>query len=200
MKQPNLPKDRTEIMQPEKKLCKQCGKEIPETRRATAKFCSLRCQRINSSIRRIGYIAKRVHGIQKYKSDVLCAYDSKCAICGWRMSDKLVSCKTGVQYSYGNEIHHIVPVCEGGKDRFDNLILLCPNCHKMAHAEIISRNELKRIVHIHTLVQTMKANQIAAITACTQSIAAEIFSTKKRGRKHDHETVARAVRDGDRHA
>lgn len=31
------------------------------------------------------------------------------------------------------EKHHIIPVQYGGLDILDNLILLCPNCHKLAH-------------------------------------------------------------------
>lgn len=30
-------------------------------------------------------------------------------------------------------MHHTVPVSRGGSDGFDNLILLCPNCHAIAH-------------------------------------------------------------------
>ncbi len=33
------------------------------------------------------------------------------------------------------EIHHIVELSEGGKTEFDNLIVLCPNCHTRVHRE-----------------------------------------------------------------
>lgn len=32
------------------------------------------------------------------------------------------------------QIHHIKPVSLGGGDHLDNLLLLCPNCHKFIHA------------------------------------------------------------------
>lgn len=28
------------------------------------------------------------------------------------------------------EVHHLVPVCKGGSNTPDNLVALCPNCHK----------------------------------------------------------------------
>ena len=31
------------------------------------------------------------------------------------------------------QVHHIVPVSEGGKDEHANLILLCSSCHTMVH-------------------------------------------------------------------
>jgi len=38
--------------------------------------------------------------------------------------------KTGEPYL---EIHHIVPLSKGGKDCIDNVIALCPNCHRKRH-------------------------------------------------------------------
>lgn len=37
------------------------------------------------------------------------------------------------------EIHHIVPREFGGTNEEDNLIILCPNCHRRAHLEIGKR-------------------------------------------------------------
>ena len=31
------------------------------------------------------------------------------------------------------EAHHMVPLSEGGLDRADNVAILCPNCHTLAH-------------------------------------------------------------------
>ena len=42
------------------------------------------------------------------------------------------------------EIHHIVPVSEGGSGELDNLIMLCPNCHKKADYGVITREELRK--------------------------------------------------------
>src|SRR5574343_250313 len=34
------------------------------------------------------------------------------------------------------EVHHIIPTYKGGLDTYDNLVLLCPNCHAIRHLEI----------------------------------------------------------------
>ena len=52
---------------------------------------------------------------------------------------------------HGLHYHHIVPVSDGGNGNTDNIILLCPNCHKMAHAGLISDDELRK--HTYTKEQ-----------------------------------------------
>jgi len=47
--------------------------------------------------------------------------DIGCSICGWKES----SC----------DIHHIHEKCNGGKNDTSNLIILCPNCHRICHVE-----------------------------------------------------------------
>lgn len=41
-----------------------------------------------------------------------------------------VSKKTGAPYL---EVHHILPLAEGGLDSRENVLALCPNCHKKRH-------------------------------------------------------------------
>ena len=42
------------------------------------------------------------------------------------------------------EIHHIDEISEGGETSFDNLIVLCPNCHTRVHREgVPTKTELK---------------------------------------------------------
>lgn len=31
------------------------------------------------------------------------------------------------------EVHHIVPAYKGGKDKLDNILMVCPNCHRELH-------------------------------------------------------------------
>lgn len=31
------------------------------------------------------------------------------------------------------EVHHVVPLSQDGEDRLDNVLALCPNCHRKAH-------------------------------------------------------------------
>jgi hypothetical protein len=41
------------------------------------------------------------------------------------------------------EVHHILFVEEGGRDTYDNLIALCPNCHTMVHNGRIDKKALR---------------------------------------------------------
>ncbi|WP_197704010.1 HNH endonuclease [Cohaesibacter sp. ES.047] len=41
------------------------------------------------------------------------------------------------------DVHHIVFVEQGGKDAYENLIALCPNCHRMTHQGKIDRKALR---------------------------------------------------------
>ena len=54
-----------------------------------------------------------------------------CAICGWN----ICSC----------DGHHIIPVKEGGEHILTNIIMLCPNHHRMARCGLISKSELKEL-------------------------------------------------------
>jgi len=52
-------------------------------------------------------------------SKVLKRLKASCSNCGWGEA----SC----------DLHHIVPKSKGGDDTDDNLTVLCPNCHRLAH-------------------------------------------------------------------
>ena len=63
-------------------------------------------------------------------------FDDKCAICGWGLPG----------FPGGsNVVHHIVEVADGGSNEQENLILLCPNCHKTVHAGLLDRDDVKAI-------------------------------------------------------
>ena len=44
------------------------------------------------------------------------------------------------RYVKGDEVHHIVPVLEGGTNDVDNLMNLCKKCHAEVHAELGTRS------------------------------------------------------------
>ena len=41
------------------------------------------------------------------------------------------------------DVHHMVPVAKGGTNAEDNLIVLCPNCHRLAHRYKLSVRQLR---------------------------------------------------------
>ena len=47
-----------------------------------------------------------------------------CSICGWNEA----SC----------DVHHIIPRKQGGTNDNSNLTILCPNCHRKAHENLIT--------------------------------------------------------------
>ena len=127
-------------------VCLQCGAPLPADYGNARKYCSTKCKRAAGlTDGRLGHIKDMNNRMSKVKDYVYQAYDYKCAICGWQLEDHPVKGKSGWLHSRGCEIHHIVPVAEGGNDSAQNLILLCPNCHKAANEGLIEAEDLKNL-------------------------------------------------------
>jgi predicted restriction endonuclease len=62
----------------------------------------------------------------KIRSQVLSIADGRCECCG----ELGFICENGDRYL---ETHHIVGVAERGPDSVDNIIAVCPICHRKAH-------------------------------------------------------------------
>lgn len=63
-------------------------------------------------------------------SDFKAGNKARCEVCKWRPPEALREVAGGVGLLHG---HHVVPVACGGADHPDNLILVCPTCHTIAH-------------------------------------------------------------------
>lgn len=157
-------------------LCLQCGEKFTYTvkKGTKRKYCSLSCQRragINAKN------AKNKNRVSDYShkgylsKTIINRYNGKCAICGWRATNELIETNRGIQYTYGNEIHHIIPVSQGGKATEENLILLCPNHHKQAHLGVLDIKTLQQ--HIIS-PPTVEENQAMSNNAVDR-ISASIF-------------------------
>lgn len=57
---------------------------------------------------------------KKYRSRILKLISDKCEICGFSFQPIL-------------QVHHIIPLSEGGGNELDNLSVLCPTCHHQIH-------------------------------------------------------------------
>ena len=53
----------------------------------------------------------------------------KCSMCKWDQTTL--------------DTHHIIEKSKGGTDEHDNLISLCPNCHRKAHEKQFTKEELR---------------------------------------------------------
>ena len=124
-----------------KKVCSICGIDISHKLSNSATKCE-KCSRIPTDKMR-ETISKRSKSIRTIKNDILRAYNHSCAICGWKITDD--NGEKCFQQA-GCEIHHINPVSNGGKDVYENLILLCPNHHKQADYGIITKDVLKSYI------------------------------------------------------
>ena len=159
------------------RACAVCGELIPLTRPGNnTKYCSLKCLRASEKLSRIDYIKTRTARRQKIAYDVYAAYKHKCALCGWQVTSELLKLKGKWQYAYGNEIHHIIPVQEGGTDNWDNVILLCPNHHKAADLGLIDQETLRK--HTRPLERT-EAEIEEAKSKCAAVVAAAIFGAEE---------------------
>ena len=156
------------------KKCVICGAEITGKYSNNRKYCSEACIRKHDATKYQDRITKRAKNINKVAHSVYRAYNSSCAICGWRATDELIISKGKIQYAYGNEIHHITPIAEGGRETADNIILLCPNHHKQADLGILSREELRK----HTKTIDFSEEEIDQIKSkCADAIATLIFDS-----------------------
>jgi len=57
-----------------------------------------------------------------------------CELCGWNEATR--------------DIHHIVPVSQGGTNTLCNIIVLCPNHHRMVHKNLISQEALNKALKL----------------------------------------------------
>ena len=66
----------------------------------------------------------RCNTVKRFK-DGAHRHEAICEVCGWYMPG---GC------NHMTEVHHVVMVSQGGTDDDSNLMWLCPNHHRLAHA------------------------------------------------------------------
>ena len=74
------------------------------------------------------YIQRTIN-IAPFKRANLGSGMASCTACGWQPPSFL----TDGHKRFFLNIHHLVPVADGGNDEDENLIILCPNCHSLAN-------------------------------------------------------------------
>lgn len=100
-------------------VCDKCGKKFTSDirLRKDRKKCCDNCKRkvvhYKEDFSSITDLSKRTI------SKILKRANKECQLCGWNES----SC----------DIHHIIPRKDGGSNDTKNLIVVCPNCHRILH-------------------------------------------------------------------
>lgn len=111
------------------KICKQCARDFTSVSN-NASFCSNICKQRN-------YRQRSKHDSFSIKTLYKLLDNSACQICSWNET----TC----------DIHHILPVSKGGKNVVENLIVLCPNHHRLADRNLISQDELLSLIKDRTI-------------------------------------------------
>ena len=67
------------------------------------------------------------------------------------------------------EVHHQVPLSEGGADDLSNALVLCPNCHRIAHRNGLTLEQMldkiRQGYHVKNLRQRSTPEKKARINA-----------------------------------
>lgn len=101
--------------------CKECSLEF-QSASNEARYCSQKCKNRFFSRKR-----KRRYDIPT----------NSCEICGWNKC----TC----------DVHHIQSISSNGTNDKTNLISLCPNCHRMANFNLISKGCLIQTISKRTI-------------------------------------------------
>lgn len=151
--------------------CPICGAKIPIDAPSTKVYCSEHCARIahrRSEYAKRDRAIRDNSISRRERYGLYITYAQECAICRFSLRTKRIITATLLAWYLGNdyarllatqeqrvdaraalkqasggcELHHIVPISEGGSPGVNNTILLCPNCHKKVHRGIISQQQL----------------------------------------------------------
>lgn len=166
------------------KICNFCTKEfsadLREHKRGNAKYCSLACfRKYRNSIRK----KKRCKCIQcfTYFESISPTAKYCCKSCKYKHYRSIMFTTQGLtkklqttllelpcfncQWLLGpRDVHHIIPVCEGGKNELSNLITLCPNCHRLAHRNLLSKEKLLQLLKNWTISSSSNNEEMDAIS------------------------------------
>lgn len=68
-----------------------------------------------------------------FRNTIRSRFVDVCAVCGWTETT--------------NDVCHIVPRKRGGENTFENIVMLCPNHHRMLDSGKMTRDEVRAVRH-----------------------------------------------------
>jgi len=104
-----------------KYVCEKCNKEFTldhKIKKGQHIYCE-NCKRKVIRIKDINSLTSIKDLSKRTITKILDRSHKGCSICGWNES----TC----------DLHHIIPKFLGGNDENSNLIIVCPNCHRIIH-------------------------------------------------------------------
>jgi len=106
-----------------KRICQSCGEPLPKGKRA---YCGKTSCHGDATIYSLG--------ISSVRREVHKRFGFACTHCGVMF---VIITKGGVHVPLFSGIsHHVIPLEYGGEDDFDNLTLVCDECHKIEHRRL----------------------------------------------------------------
>lgn len=130
------------VAKKEKFNCAYCGKEIYRVPSQIARnktglfYCSQRCGNLHKN--QIRKENGEWDNSLNYRLRAFENYEHKCAICGWCEDERVL------------EVHHIDE--DRSHNQLENLIILCPICHKKLTLHLYQLVERKRLVDVNMLI------------------------------------------------
>lgn len=121
--------------------CINCGEKF-QSKNTKAKYCSNKCK-----LRHYRLLAGTMTEVSYAFRYILPKFP--CLNCGWEKGPR--------------DVHHILPIVEGGKNVLNNLITLCPNCHRLAHRNLLSKEELFELSEKWTISSSPKPGELDAL-------------------------------------
>lgn len=115
-----------------KGYCQWCGKKIRGNRRKS--FCCKECS--DTYHRLVTWGRTR----SAYSNNIVWRDNLTCCDCGMFLAFKNEH-GVYVPWAVGTEVHHIIPVSQGGEDNPNNLITLCHSCHLKRHQQLRSETD-----------------------------------------------------------
>ena len=159
-----------------KTICKECNSSfdalVKELDRGNAKFCSRTCVALYTNKNRENYNLICKHCSKSFNSVIkkskYCS--NSCKQKNYRLKSKSNNTKDRTLLKLIREypceicnydkvhrdVHHIIPVSKNGKNEYSNLISLCPNCHREVHSNLISQDDLYKIIKYRTISSSLK--------------------------------------------